>query len=737
MRCNSRGASKCRSERKGGAQLEPWQGEIQFRHEMDSGRPYIECEDNGVGMGLPELEGCFAKAGRRFHDMPEFLEEQTEWLRVKPEVRLFPNSQFGVGVFSYFMLADEIEIETCRFNRDGSPGRIIRVYISGSGSLFRVSVGKRGRRSGTRVRLYLGRTTYADYAIGNEVPISCLSTLDDVLHVAEYRTTCSQTGSRVRVWNPGELSEERSRDAVRLDDDLWVTEDSRGLLLADGIAVEDPLSHLIVNLRRQRRPHLSVNRKSIIAWDQQWIRDILRSQWSKLVDWSPHFTTLWWLDNEFPDVAVRLTDALMQRRGPHRQPYGGAPVRLDEVGCCAGDVKLYHWAHRQPRRAAHHWREILHDLLEQLPFDPQDGLAFVMQRFELWRSAGAHVDSQALETIDTCAQEKGVRPVAAAACIPRAGDWFVLKQVSEAPAGLVACARSLGETVQQTAERLVKYAPFMGDVLTIVAGAASFVPEPDDLIFLSRDGDGEAPWLRGTASLIHMVKVARVLGRPVESLLAQYPRYEFLDIHTPTFSREELEAALPKDEADRLLLTPPPAHQRPLNQISFMWLVETAVRTGRPLGSLLERLHAFEKVGVTGEPLDFVPTAGYQPEEMDLGNLAQIHNVLGGIALGSLLDAVVSWDDPGLFAVARRIGLLPADCSDEVIAALAIDEVDVRILSHDGDGRPPWIDRKLSRSHIGDVAREQNLDEQDLVRRVQRMAPLGVELLEQGELQVL
>jgi hypothetical protein len=43
----------------------------------------------------------------------------------------------------------------------------------------------------------------------------------------------------------------------------------------------------------------------------------------------------------------------------------------------------------------------------------------------------------------------------------------------------------------------------------------------------------------------------------------------------------------------------------------------------------------------------------------------------------------------------------------------------------------------VPRSHIGHVAREQNLDEHDLVRRVQRMAPLRAELLEEGELQEL
>lgn len=90
-----------------------------------------------------------------------------------------------------------------------------------------------------------------------------------------------------------------------------------------------------------------------------------------------------------------------------------------------------------------------------------------------------------------------------------------------------------------------------------------------------------------------------------------------------------------------------------------------------------------------------------------------------------------------MFATARRLGLLPAACSDEVIAGLALDKVDVCILSRDGDGMHPWISRKVPQCHIGTLAKKRNFHEEDLVRRVQRMVPLGVELLEEGVLQVL
>jgi hypothetical protein len=66
------------------------------------------------------------------------------------------------------------------------------------------------------------------------------------------------------------------------------------------------------------------------------------------------------------------------------------------------------------------------------------------------------------------------------------------------------------------------------------------------------------------------------------------------------------------------------------------------------------------------------------------GDLTQRGSV--DIPLGPLLATVLNGGSPRLLATARRLGLLPAACSDEVIAGLAIDEIDVCILSGEGDG---------------------------------------------------
>src|SRR5262245_49482541 len=52
-----------------------WAGRISFVQGTDeNGRPYLDCVDNGIGMGVRELSEVFAQAGVRLGDLPEFLE---------------------------------------------------------------------------------------------------------------------------------------------------------------------------------------------------------------------------------------------------------------------------------------------------------------------------------------------------------------------------------------------------------------------------------------------------------------------------------------------------------------------------------------------------------------------------------------------------------------------------------------------------------------------------------------
>jgi hypothetical protein len=314
-----------------------WEGKIVFTQGVEDGRPYIECKDNGIGMGVRELTQCFARAGSRFSEMPEFVEEQAKWQRCHPPIELYPNSQFGIGVFSYFMLADELLVKTCRLDKRGKPEKQLQVCIPSSGGLFRIKEGKEwGGDAGTSVRLYLSRTEHKGESI------SCLKVLRELLWVAEFRTEVRH-GSKCEVWEPGQLRHpELSEDqyvSTGHPDVWWVSE--AGNILSDGLVVEtnsrrfrDPRRFrdsrrdkalrargirkeetpiVVINLRGANRPKLTVERKQIVEWDQTWISEVLMQGAKNLLDWSKlTLEWLWVLTEEYPYAAVQAVDLLLQ-----------------------------------------------------------------------------------------------------------------------------------------------------------------------------------------------------------------------------------------------------------------------------------------------------------------------------------------------------------------------------------------------------------------------------------------
>ncbi|MEU2771463.1 caspase family protein [Streptomyces sp. NPDC007162] len=266
-------------ERTGGPALD-WEGEITFTQGVrPDGRPYLECRDNGIGMGITELSTVFSQGGARFVDLPEYIEEQADWEELpEPKLRLYPNSRFGIGVLSYFMLADEIVVRTCRMGRkDGRPRRLLQVTIAGPGNFFRVEdKGDGGPEDiGTAVTLLLRKEHRS---------VSCLEALAKVLWVAPYRTTATH-GARNLEWPPGELSQAALETHVSYrsirkghggcapsqDPDIWWVE-GPGSVLADGLYTESDDTRVygaVVNLHGEKSPELelTVDRKRLRSFN--------------------------------------------------------------------------------------------------------------------------------------------------------------------------------------------------------------------------------------------------------------------------------------------------------------------------------------------------------------------------------------------------------------------------------------------------------------------------------------
>ncbi|MFJ4538812.1 hypothetical protein ACIP39_23055 [Streptomyces tibetensis] len=343
-----------------------YRGRIEFTqgYDEEEDRHYLECRDNGVGMDEVTLSEVFSQAGVRFTDLPRFQEERQEWQ--SRGVTMHPNSRFGIGVLSYFMLADEIRVTTCHMN--GVEGRLreITVLISGPGHYFRVRPTGSAGSIGTTVRLYLRD--------GDEAP-SCVRELRRLLGIAEFATTARQGGQAV-VWEPGVL---RPREALGLRSDgleahgrlvSWQAgtdgEDGQvvwcrhgGGVLVDGIYAEPrvlrgvltapgdtrTLRGAVVNLTGRTRPRrLSVDRTEILDADVcADVEALLGAALPALLSADPPLLDVEWLAEvagRSPALADTVTEAA--RAAGHEMDLHGHRTPVAATGFFPQDALIVH-----------------------------------------------------------------------------------------------------------------------------------------------------------------------------------------------------------------------------------------------------------------------------------------------------------------------------------------------------------------------------------------------------------
>ncbi|MEU6382919.1 caspase family protein [Streptomyces bauhiniae] len=302
-----------------------WDGEIVFTQGWDRGRPFIECHDNGSGMSRARLTSMFARAGKRYEQDPDFVQERRNWRRAGIVDRSF-NSRFGIGVFSYFMLADEVVVWTRAVDATGrtGPEAPLRVDIRSGSGLLQINTSEDPEvpeDGGTRVRLYL-----AEPGEGEKAP-SLVETLRTHLWVTEHNVTAvelTKPGETFRklTWEPGRLAgrnEWRVPPVALRDehgdgaDEAWLVQ-GEGQLLLDGILVENaPAVHgYVVNLRERHAPVPSVDRNHLLSYDDELVmREVterLPSAAARLTDVS--LPWLWELARKTPRMAVGLLESL-------------------------------------------------------------------------------------------------------------------------------------------------------------------------------------------------------------------------------------------------------------------------------------------------------------------------------------------------------------------------------------------------------------------------------------------
>lgn len=448
--------------RRTGADVPPWEGRIRFEQGVDEhGRPYLDCADNGIGMGHHELTGVFSHAGARFPDLPEFVEEEAEWARTG--VSFHPNSRFGIGVLGYFMVADELTVTTCRLGRDGRPGRRLRVEVPGPGALSRVRDLGPGDEAGTTVRLY-----------PREPGLSCVDELRKVLLLSEFEVEAVD-GARRAAWAAGVVTSESltppRHEAVEVlpsgSPDVWWCGDL-GAVLADGLRAGVATFGVVVNLTGPHAPRLTVDRRRIVDLDEGLVDRLVAGQAADFAGRTALHSNRWigGLVWQRPAVA----DELVARATLAGAAWAAAGTSVDpaSVGCFPDDDDFFGDA------------EFEGYLFERVPDQ------VLRWRLAVWSGAG-------LVPGLTVADEP--RPVA------RPSDARLLREATSTP------GRSVGwldprETVPvahvaHVSARLSRTPAEVADRLTAlgfaVEGAAAL--SPADLDLLSAGLDGQAPWL--------------------------------------------------------------------------------------------------------------------------------------------------------------------------------------------------------------------------------------------------
>jgi Caspase domain len=556
-----------------------WQGRIVLREaiESGSGRRYIECQDNGVGMTESVLRHAFTAAGTRFVHSAEFRREQARWRQVDPAYRLYPNSQFGIGVFSYFMLADEVSVWTAATDESGlGVESRLYIHIPGPGGLLRLrrdeEMPEGIRGGGTIVRLYLS----ADL----DEPADKI--LADYLVVSEYQVEVWRGDTLIRQWSPGipQYPGPASPPPRRGADGVWWVP-GPGIILSDGLVVgrrenaSEPIpespEHIfgrLINLTGPHLPRLSVDRTSMLDWDRSWVQAQVLASIPDLAGW-PGFTWtwLWSLTGDDVPLAQAVFDQHSDRAIPIDAEHDPSIARIDAIGCYADDVQLLDklhenstiWPFATPWRLSL-WRQVTDRIYEGLkdiagPVDtsgfplltpadddalltlsdmvfflgePDDApetvqlaigqpeLLYRLRRFVL-----AGLDLRLLRDADDGGDPRMLAVIAALSHLRRAVPLPVL---------LLRIAILLEKSLGDVADRLRIYAASHGQVLPGPGDGPDLIPTSDDLKIVSRDGDGIGPWnIRLTEWIVE--PVAARMNVPAESIkdrIAAYARVGFV-----------------------------------------------------------------------------------------------------------------------------------------------------------------------------------------------------------------
>ncbi|MFF0075520.1 caspase family protein [Streptomyces sp. NPDC005494] len=717
-----------------GSQVAAYEGHITFRQGVDEAGHYLECRDNGIGMGEVELRDVFSHAGMRFADLPEYIEERARWQ--EHDIAMHPNSQFGVGVLSYFMLADDITVTTCRLTPDGLPGEHLRVEIAGPGSLFRIQRLERSTEAYTSVRLRLRSPEVG----------SCVDVLRRILWLSDFDVTAEDHEGQSLTWEANRLCDEaplgsddphlptsvREEGVVTLassNPTVWWC-NTGGAVLADGLWAGEHRFGAVVNLSGSHTPRLTVDRRKIINPDAVEIERLLRQEIPALLAAKDAVFRHAWLAGvleESPALADEIfAEAVRIGFAPWR--IAGQEVDITRSGFFAEDELLHSFDARDPWSTAlddprvGRFREealanagyfpgltttasspkalpVPSDIRLLMPEWPgRTQMSWAGSVFSHTSTISIGLITQAARGTGCSAEDVASRLKDLGLPVPTAplpqledGDLRIIGEIfGGGPAPWIDTATPVDPVrIIHTAQRTGHTTAHVTSRLNALGYRTLVDPMPvedeDDMLLLSRDLDAAAPWLdpETTVSVAHITQAVTKTKRSAEQVSARLAEfgYRIPVVPLPSLAAEDLHLLSENGNGEAPWLSPD-------RTISPAQIIQTAAQVGSSTDRLAQRLSAL------GLRTPTTPLPEGEPDDLRIISVncngrspwLNIDRAVppGHIALASSLTGCTPEH------VASRLSRFGYLLPDTSLPPLEPD--DLRIISRDLDAVAPWLD---------------------------------------------
>jgi hypothetical protein len=256
---------------------------------------------------------------------------------------------------------------------------------------------------------------------------------------------------------------------------LQLLSDEIGCILSDGLWTEEKRVGIVVNLRQDHYPKLTVDRKKIVEWDRQYVRELSIQNSEPLLNWS-YLTLkwLWGLSKKHPHVAAHIVQLLSKKQTKVQlgeRSLKNIEVPIAEVGCFQLDGNLI-------------GRSIIRSLMPWWIIPYRIAL--------LGRYGLLELSTTCLESIPASMQPEFCP-------VPEPRDAIVLSKSLESnafhltinfqipPAHIVLAAAHLEEPIAVTLKRLQRFAPLGLEVSEVNPDSlGDLTASEEDLIALSR-----------------------------------------------------------------------------------------------------------------------------------------------------------------------------------------------------------------------------------------------------------